>query len=90
MAGERGGSFVEISENVKQADELDRLQALENEGRGVSCVRTLAFHLRRGEIELAKAVAENEGDKIRNYPSIKQYLIEQGLMRKSLVLGEEV
>jgi len=31
------------------ADELDRLQSGENQGRGVSCVRTLVFYLRRKE-----------------------------------------
>jgi hypothetical protein len=61
------------------ADNLDKLQASKNDGRGISCVRTLVMYLRRGDIESAKAVCLNEGDKIRNYPDIKE-LLETELM----------
>lgn len=52
------------------ADELDRLQASKHEGRGVSCVQTLIFFLRREEFDKAKAVARNESDKIRSHEEI--------------------
>ncbi|MGD9684521.1 MAG: hypothetical protein AB7W16_25435 [Candidatus Obscuribacterales bacterium] len=60
------------------ADELDRLQSGENQGRGVSCVRTLIFYLRRQEFDRAKAVARNESDKIRSYPEIVSVLKRVG------------
>lgn len=56
------------------ADELDVLQAKKNEGRGVSCVRTMITYLRRGEINLALAVRQVDGDKTRSYPDIEQFL----------------
>jgi len=52
------------------ADELDALQRQKNQGRGVDCVRTLMVYLRAGDIEGAKAVRRNEGDKISSYPDI--------------------
>lgn len=57
------------------ADQLDNLQKNENEGRGISCVRTIILYLNRGEIDTAKAVCKNEGDKISNYEEIKQFLV---------------
>lgn len=56
------------------ADELDRLHKSEHDGRGVSCVETLVFYLRRHDFDKAKAVARNESDKIRSYPEIVDVL----------------
>jgi len=63
------------------ANRLEELQSTKNEGRGVSCVQTLIVYLRRGDIDSAKAVYLNKGDKIRNYPDIKE-LIEIELMQE--------
>ena len=57
------------------ADQLDILQKKENEGRGVSCVRVIIDCLNSGDINGAKAVCVNEGDKIENYDDIKIFLI---------------
>ena len=57
------------------ADQLDVLQKRENEGRGVSCVRTIIACLNRGDINGAKAVCKNDGDKIESYDDIKKFLI---------------
>lgn len=56
------------------ADELEKMQAIENEGRGISCVKTVIIYLRLGDLTKAKAVCDNEGDKIGNYPEIKEYI----------------
>ena len=64
------------------ADKLDVLQAEKNDRRGVSCVRTLIMYLRRGDIDSARAVCMNEGDKIRSYPDIKQILEEELINEK--------
>ena len=63
-------------------DELDRLQSLKNQGRGISCVRTIIHYLRRGQIDLAKNVYEVDGDKIcAVYPDVDK-MICQGLKIK--------
>ena len=56
------------------ASMLDRLQAEKNDGRGVSCVRSIVAFLKHGDVESAQAVLVNEGDKIRNYPDIEKFL----------------
>lgn len=52
------------------AGALDQLQASKNDGRGVSCVQTICLFLRRGELTAARAVVNNEADKIRRYEDI--------------------
>jgi hypothetical protein len=64
-----------IEQYKEFADQLDVLQKKENEGRGVSCVRTIIACLNNGDIESAKAVCVNEGDKIERYDDIKKFLI---------------
>ncbi|MDX1535896.1 MAG: hypothetical protein R3346_04015 [Candidatus Spechtbacterales bacterium] len=59
------------------ANNLDELQASENEGRGISCVRTIAAYLRAGDKKTARAICLNESDKIRSYPEIYGLLKEQ-------------
>lgn len=83
-------SSIESPESKKEkspaeilADKLDELQSTKNEGRGVSCVRTLIAYLRRGDIDSAKAVCFNEGDKIRNYPDIEEVLAKELMEEKS-------
>lgn len=53
------------------ADILDKLQAPQNNGRGVSCIRSMITWLRRGDYRSARAVSSNEYDKIRGYPDIQ-------------------
>lgn len=56
------------------SEKLNGLQSVENDGRGVTCIRAIVTELNRGNIEGAKAIYINEGDKIENYPEIKQLL----------------
>ena len=56
------------------ADKLDELQAPKNDNRGGLCVRGVIFALRRGNIDEAKAISRNEGDKIRSYPDIRDMI----------------
>ena len=52
---------------------LKALEAIQNEGRGVECVRALIFYLEKGDWQSADAVYFNERDKIRNYPEIMEW-----------------
>lgn len=54
--------------------ELKEKEKIQNQGRGVSCIRTLISYLEKGDIESAKAVFVNEGDKIANYPELETIL----------------
>jgi hypothetical protein len=56
------------------ADELDQLQQQENNGRGVSCVRSVVDYLKAGQLDEAKRMCEWDHDKIRNYPKLVEYL----------------
>ncbi len=59
------------------ADELETLQGEQNDGRGVSCVRSVVHYLRVGDIASARQVCLTDGDKMRNYPVIKDYIKER-------------
>jgi hypothetical protein len=73
------GARREMLTLSQTADLLDELQAKENRGRGVACVRSMVFLLRQGELGQAVAVANHEWDKIRNYPKIAAACKEQQL-----------
>lgn len=63
---------------ARLADELDALQAKQNDGRGVTCVRALCAQLRRDDLVGARAIAWNDGDKMRAYPEIVALLRHVG------------
>lgn len=65
--------------DTELACELRQLQAPLNQGRGVSCVRTVCLFLERGDRGSARAVILNESDKIRSYPEIVAVLRREGL-----------
>jgi hypothetical protein len=65
---------------MSPADEIFAVQAKQNNGRGVSCVRDIVIYLREsGDTDRAKAVVWSEFDKIRNYPEIVAVLRKHGL-----------
>ena len=72
-------SFTE-EELEKIANQLDEMQKARNEGRGISCLRTVVNYLRWKEPHHAIAVCWNEGDKISSYPDIVKFL--QGTLMK--------
>ena len=55
-------------------DKLITLMGQENDGRGISCVSAIIVSLNRVEVEDAKRIYMNEGDKIRSYPKIQDWL----------------
>ena len=65
-----------MEDNINIADELDALQAAENDGRGIDCVREIIEYLRRDQYDLAKNVRHIEGDKTRAYPKVEARLYE--------------
>lgn len=56
------------------AEQLDLLQKDKNDGRGVTCIKTIIEFLKRGDIKSAKHIAEWDHDKINNYPDIEDFL----------------
>ncbi len=56
------------------ADELDALQAEQNDNRGISCVKSIVFQMRKNDMLSAKRVYQSEGDKISQYPGICEWL----------------
>ena len=69
-------NFENKNEWAVVADRLFALQAAENDGRGISCVRQVVDELRRGDIEGARIIADMDGDKLRAHPGIENYLEE--------------
>lgn len=55
---------------LQDIEALSKLQAAHNNGRGISCVRTIVMCLQRGDIASAEAVALNELDKVRLYDDV--------------------
>jgi hypothetical protein len=62
--------------DVKMLKSLKEMEKVQNNGRGVSCVRSIISYIKKGDMGSANATCFNENDKIRNYPEI------QGLLRK--------
>lgn len=65
--------------NYEIADKIDFMQTRKNNGRGISCIRTIVALLNRDDFISAKVVVNNEWDKIQLYKDIAQYPIEQKL-----------
>lgn len=61
------------------AVELLDLQAQENDGRGINCVLDVCSELKRGQLSSAKAIVDNESDKISSYPRVVAVLKRVGL-----------
>lgn len=66
---------MHTTEEMKEiADRLDELQSVENDGRGISHIRSVIVYLRRGDYDSANNVRRVEGDKTRSYPAIGEYI----------------
>lgn len=63
-------------DNQEAADLLNKLQAEENDGRGITCVRNIIAYLRQDDYDGALAVRQYEGDKTRSYPKVEKVLTE--------------
>ena len=64
------------------ADEIAAIERIQNNRRGVCCVRDIITYLQQGNVRLAKAVVWNEFDKIRNYPAVVTVLRKHGLTQE--------
>lgn len=56
------------------ADELSALNSVANNGRGVSCVKTIIYYLNYGNLSIAQIVARSDSDKLWAYPEIRKYI----------------
>jgi hypothetical protein len=70
------GFLSPIPGSKSVAEMLDEIQSKENDGRGISCVRTMIMYLRNGQFDSALAIRRIEGDKTRCYPAVEEKLIE--------------
>lgn len=59
------------------ANRLDELQKIKNGGRGIGCVETVIFYLRRGDMDKTRAVCWNEADKIVSYPDVRKFIQQE-------------
>ncbi len=69
-----------MSKPKELVEELERLEATKNGGRGVSCVRDIIMFLQLDRIEDARAICNWDRDKIRSYQDIARLLVDEGLM----------
>ena len=60
--------------NELLANDLDAMQAVHNNGRGITCVRGIVFELRNGNLKGAMAIAHNDWDKVANYRDVAEWL----------------
>ena len=67
----------EISSN------LFEMQQTKNQGRGVSCIRSVCAYLDLGKVEDAKLIIQHDWDKISNYGDIAKFLKNVMLAERS-------
>jgi predicted cupin superfamily sugar epimerase len=65
---------AQINTTAAIADKLDDMQSKQNNGRGVTCVCTIVYYLRKDDMDSARAVARNESDKLWQYPDIREFI----------------
>ncbi|MFA6536771.1 MAG: hypothetical protein WCT18_00030 [Patescibacteria group bacterium] len=61
-------------ELLSLAQKLEELQKVENNGRGVSCLRLVVEYLKMGQLGAARQVCFTDGDKIFNYPLVVDFI----------------
>jgi hypothetical protein len=59
-----------------EIDDLERLQAAHNGGRGIACVQAIITYMRRGDLGSAQVVRQTDGDKTRVYADVEAKLLE--------------
>lgn len=61
------------------SEQLQRLQAPKNNGRGVACIRGVCSDLSFGDRKGAMMLVAHDWDKIANYPDIAKFLKDNQL-----------
>lgn len=61
------------------ADALEKLESIENNGRGIQCCKSIVFYLKKNDWDSAVRVANLETDKIRSYTDVYDFLLAAGL-----------
>ncbi len=60
----------------EEIDTLSALESVENEGRGINCVRDVISNLKRNNTIGARSIREWDGDKTRGYHRVENQLIK--------------
>lgn len=56
------------------ADKLEAMQALENNGKGVECIKAVIYYLRKGMISAAKSKCFSDDDKFHYLENIREII----------------
>lgn len=64
----------------KLISDLSEMESRLNRPMGISCLRAVILYLKRGDIESAKAIADLDFDKMRQYPELAEYVKKSGLL----------
>lgn len=67
---------------------LFEMQQNKNQGRGVSCIRSVCTYLDLGKIHDAKLIIEHDWDKISNYKDIAEFLKNVMLAQRSWYVSD--
>jgi len=60
--------------NKKLFEKLDTMQSLENNGRGIQCVKNAGFDFRAGDIQGGLQTLLIDSDKLTQYPEIEDFI----------------
>jgi succinyl-CoA synthetase beta subunit len=61
-------------EMLQAAETLDALQFEYHDGRGIQTVQSIIVRLRQGNLEWARSIYKEDGDKTRMYPKVEEAL----------------
>jgi len=67
---------------LELGNELQALQQLENNGMGIGCVGGVVNFLKMGDFPSAQAKVRSIRSKVRNFPEVYTYLLDNGLREK--------
>lgn len=59
---------------VEEIDKLEEVNNMQNQGRGIQCVKGIISTLRIGNFDMAQRIRQWDGDKTRSYPEVEKVL----------------
>ena len=59
---------------TEEIDKLEEVANMQNQGRGIQCVKDIISMLRIGNFAMAQRIRQWDGDKTRSYPEVEKML----------------